>query len=188
MGNAEYMGRAISNLPKDGNADTMKAELRKTLEAAVSTAQSLSEEGAYTCAALTHWMRLEAYSLRDYKATLEVGSRLMKLWGAYYNVWSSYIAAARYCAPSDAYAAIRDLFEQAASQVVDFPDQVFTDRLQFEREYGTFQSWRELHRIQQLQVQKQEQELALQQRAEAAAEASRAKRAADQAELAGQGK
>merc|ERR1719356_2094223 len=104
------------------------------MEAAVSLVQSLGAEGGYTCQVLTHWMRLEAYALRDYKATVQVGQRLMKLWGGYYNVWSSFIAAVRCSTSGDTYATIRDLYEQATAQVADYPDQVRTDHLQFERE------------------------------------------------------
>jgi len=87
-------------------------------------------------------MRLEAYAVRSAEATLAVGNRLMEVWGGYYNAWSAFIAAVRYCLGSDAYSTVSKLFSRAVAVVADYPDQVRSDHVQFEQECGTLDSWR----------------------------------------------
>merc|ERR1712129_36754 len=76
---------------------------------------------------------------------MDIGNRLMKFWGGCYNVWIAFIAAVRYCVGNDSYSTVRDLYHRAVAQVSDYPSQIRTDYVQFERECGTFQSWREAH-------------------------------------------
>jgi len=93
---------------------------------------------------LMNWMRLEAYGARNAKGTMDVGNRLMKIWGSYYNGWSAFIAAVRYSIGSEAYSTVRELYQRAMAQVADYPSQIRSDSVQFERECGTLQSWREM--------------------------------------------
>merc|ERR1712087_787301 len=79
--------------------------------------------------------------------------------GSFYNVWSSFIAAVRYCLEKDdkMYKVIRDLFKDALAQVADYPDQARQDYIQFERECGTLDSWCQAKREMSKVVKAEEQ-------------------------------
>jgi len=120
-------------------------QMRENCQRAVSISEGQVSENGLACQALLHWMRLEAYGARSEEKTLDVGNRLMKFWGGCYNVWSAFVAAVRYCAGSESYSIAHDLFLRAVAEVSDYPSQIRTDYVQFERECGTLRSWREAH-------------------------------------------
>eukprot|EP00747_Dinoflagellata_sp_TGD_P026641 gnl/TRDRNA2_/TRDRNA2_132083_c0_seq1.p1 gnl/TRDRNA2_/TRDRNA2_132083_c0~~gnl/TRDRNA2_/TRDRNA2_132083_c0_seq1.p1 ORF type:complete len:917 (-),score=257.29 gnl/TRDRNA2_/TRDRNA2_132083_c0_seq1:75-2444(-) len=117
--------------------------MRAALEQAIDSPGEGAEASGLSRQALLHLMRLEAYAARNAEATLAAGKRLLQTWGCYYNVWSAYIAAVRYCVETNAYSTIRDLYKSAMAQVADYPSQIQTDYIQFERECGTLKSWRD---------------------------------------------
>ncbi|CAJ1359083.1 unnamed protein product, partial [Effrenium voratum] len=122
-------GSRGSGLPSD--AEEAWKEMRQSL--------TLASEGEGTAQALLHWMKLEAYGARSLSGTLTAGRKLMGHWGAFYNAWSAFITAARYCGAQ--LAEVEGLYKDALQQVSDYPDQVSSDFLQFQRESGTLEGW-----------------------------------------------
>lgn len=116
-------------------------QMRETFEHAVSLSEKNSSENGLSCQVLLQWMRFEAFAVRSTKWTMDVGNRLMKVWGGYYNVWSAFIAAVRFCTASNSYSTVSDLYRRAVEQVIDYPSQIRDDHVQFELEAGTLQSW-----------------------------------------------
>jgi hypothetical protein len=118
-------------------------QMRATLQRVVSMNEAQAAENGLACQALLQWMRLEAYAARNTDGVLDVGNRLMKFWGPYYNGWTVFIAAVRFCLASEAYSTVHELYVRANAQVSDYPAQIRSDHVQFERECGTLKSWRE---------------------------------------------
>lgn len=127
-----YADGSRGHTPAD--AEEAWCEMRSTLKEA-SKADDLGIQ------ALLHWMKLEAYGAQNLDQVLLVGRRLMESWGAFYNAWSAFIAAARHATKIGGTGVVEALYKDAIAQVSDYPEQVRSDYLQFQRESGTLQGW-----------------------------------------------
>jgi len=117
------------------DAEEAWCEMRSTLKEA-SKADDLGTQ------ALLHWMKLEGYGAQNLDQVLLVGRQLMGTWGAFYNAWSAFIAAARHASKiGSGTSVVEALYKDAIAQVSDYPEQVRSDYLQFQRESGTLQGW-----------------------------------------------
>ena len=66
-------------------------------------------------------MVYHTYSLSK---TVPQGRQLMEHWGAFYNAWSAFIAAARFAASkTSSVSVVESLYNDAMAQVSDYPDQ-----------------------------------------------------------------
>eukprot|EP00434_Breviolum_minutum_P037091 symbB.v1.2.032876.t1/scaffold4001.1/size60404/3 len=116
------------------DAEEAWCEMRRTLKEA--------SEADLGTQALLHWMKLEGYGAQNLDQVLLVGRQLMESWGAFYNAWSAFIAAARHASKiGSGTSVVEALYKDAIAQVSDYPEQVRSDYLQFQRESGTLQGW-----------------------------------------------
>eukprot|EP00914_Ancora_sagittata_P008097 GHVO01015953.1.p1 GENE.GHVO01015953.1~~GHVO01015953.1.p1 ORF type:complete len:930 (-),score=199.82 GHVO01015953.1:580-3096(-) len=123
---------------------------------------------------LLHWAKAEASVCKDLEWLEKVGEKLVDNFGGRSSVWAAYVAFLRLlCADvggsnilrvssssyTDVNDMIRDIYKRARENVTDFPQQIDSDLLSFEREMGTPESYRHaLHLISGHEVSKEQQE------------------------------
>eukprot|EP00927_Polykrikos_kofoidii_P018956 TRINITY_DN18822_c0_g1_i1.p1 TRINITY_DN18822_c0_g1~~TRINITY_DN18822_c0_g1_i1.p1 ORF type:complete len:1348 (+),score=259.46 TRINITY_DN18822_c0_g1_i1:127-4044(+) len=144
MQHADACRRAAAALPVGADASKCWTDMRSVLSLALDLVEGDESLASLRMQVLLRWMRLEAYGVGDVRAAVSVGTRLVNVWGSYYNVWGQVISAVRCCAGSgpSGYSTVRGLYKKAVDQVSDYPDQAHADYLDFERECGTLQSYR----------------------------------------------